>query len=397
MTQKTKRNNTLTATTTTSEEDNFMNTTTIKKTSKKNRLIYAALVAASMMGVIGSTQTLAHAKGNTDPTSSNVITTSEAQKALKEGDMSVFTKSVKVGNQLMAVGDYLTSISDGTAWINTLAADQLDAWDALALVRSSTGLTDNQKDAIHTTIENNYATGATHSNTDYARDVIGLVAIGVDPTTEINGTNLLSEVYTAATNSDADIYTITDGILALTAAQGYVDNTSEINELITNLIQMQTEQGTGFFTDEYGYTIDTTGMALQALAPYFNKGNASVDNAVNIAAEALGSTVQDDGNFKDPLNDTADVNSSSDAMAITGLAACGFDPENYTTDVSPIDALLSYQVAQGQTDAGSFNWTTDLTYSRQMSTQQAVYALDQYDFLKNNKTGSIFDFVTNPV
>lgn len=391
------RNTLMSDTQPTPKEEITMTTTNIKKTSKKNRLIYAALVAASMMGVIGSTQTLAHAKGNTDPTSSNVITTSEAQKALKEGDMSVFTKSVKVGNQVMAVGDYLTSISDGTAWINTLAADQLDAWDALALVRSSTGLTDNQKDAIHTTIENNYATGATHSNTDYARDVIGLVAIGVDPTTEINGTDLLSEVYTAATNSDADIYTITDGILALTAAQGYVDNTSEINELITNLIQMQTEQGTGFFTDEYGYTIDTTGMALQALAPYFNKGNASVDNAVNIAAEALGSTVQDDGDFKDPLNDTADVNSSSDAMAITGLAACGFDPENYTTDVSPIDALLSYQVAQGQTDAGSFNWTTDLTYSRQMSSQQAVYALDQYDFLKNNKTGSIFDFVTNPV
>ncbi len=397
MPQHQSRNTLMSDTQLTPKEEMTMTTTNIKKTSKKNRLIYAALVAASMMGVIGSTQTLAHAKGNTDPTSSSVITTSEAQKALEKGDMSVFAKSVKVGNQVMAVGDYLTSISDGTAWINALAADQLDAWDALALVRSSTGLTDTQKDAIHTTIENNYATGATHSNTDYARDVIGLVAIGVDPTTEINGTDLLSEVYTAATNSDADIYTITDGILALTAAQGYVDNTSEINELIPNLIQMQTEQGTGFFTDEYGYTIDTTGMALQALAPYFNKGNASVDNAVNIAAEALGSTVQDDGNFKDPLNDTAEVNSSSDAMAITGLAACGFDPENYTTDVSPIDALLSYQVAQGQTDAGSFNWTTDLTYSRQMSTQQAVYALDQYDFLKNNKTGSIFDFVTNPV
>ncbi|WP_055679955.1 hypothetical protein [Secundilactobacillus kimchicus] len=75
-------------------------------------------------------------------------------------------------------------------------------------------------------------------------------------------------------------------------------------------------------------------------------------------------------------------------MLITGLAACGADVGVGLTSggVSPIAALVGYQKSTGE-----FKWQMDQDGAIAMSTEQAVYALDQYDYFKNNK-GSIFNF-----
>lgn len=372
--------------------------TNAKTTNNSTRkMMYSFLLFSSIFGftVVGNTQ--AQAK---DATATETTAVAKNVKATNlDSDKAVFTTSVKSINQVVEANDYATAITQGVNWISTqVAAEKLTGWDALAMVRSSTGITDAQKTQIQTNIEANYAdSSATHQATDYARDVIGMVAIGADPTS-VNGQNLVQEAVTMGIAADADVYAVTYGLLAATAANtsgvGGVQ-TADIQIMITKLLEFQS-QTTGYWTDTYGYTLDTTGMALQALATYMGgtyDTNSRITNAVNNAVDVItgddaNSALQDDGNFKDPFNATADVNSSSNAMLITGLAATGTDFTFLSAD--PIEALLTYQVLEGS-DIGSFNWTSAQTYDRQMSTEQAVYALDQYDYNVNDR-GSIFDF-----
>lgn len=372
--------------------------TNAKTTNNSTRkMMYSFLLFSSIFGftVVGNSQ--AQAKDNA-PTETTAVAKNVKATNL-DSDKAVFTTSVKSINQVVEANDYATAITEGVNWISTqVAAEKLSAWDALALVRSSEGIKDEQKAQIQANIEANYADpNATHQKTDFARDVIGLTAIGVNPT-DVNGQNLVQEAVTNGIAADADVYAVTYGLIAATVAQtsgvGGVQE-ADIQIMINKLLSMQSTNNS-YWTDQYGYTLDTTGMAMQALATYIgNTGydtNNKITNAVFAAFNAItgdddkgNAALQDDGNFKDPFNTTADINSSSDAMLISGMSACGLD----VSDAS-VEALLAYQVLDG-TDAGSFDWTSALTYDRQLSTQQAVYALDQYDYAQTDR-GSIFDF-----
>lgn len=372
--------------------------TNAKTTNNSTRkMMYSFLLFSSIFGftVVGNSEE--QAKDNTSTETTAVAKNVKATNL--DSDKAVFTTSVKSINQVVEANDYATAITQGVNWLSTkVAAEKLTGWDALAMVRSSTGITDAQKTQIQTNIEANYADpNATHQATDYARDVIGLTAIGADPTS-VNGQNLVQEAVTMGIATDADVYAATYGLLAATAANtsgvGGVQ-TADIQIMITKLLGMQSADN-GYWTDQYGYTLDTTGQALQALATYMGSttydANKQITNAVQTATDAItgddfngNAALQSDGNFKDPFNDTADVNSSSDAMLIAGLSACGQDVSD-----DSINALLAYQVLEG-TDTGSFDWTSAMTYDRQLSTQQAVYSLDQYDYAQT-KRGSIFNF-----
>lgn len=370
----------------------------MKKTTAQHstlKMTFSFLLFSSIFGftVLGNTQ--AQATETPTAVAQNVKTSAAKEPA-------TFTTSVKSINQVVQADDYATAITQGVNWINTqVAAEKLTGWDALALVRSSTGITDAQKAQIKTNIETNYADSSTqHQPTDYARDVIGLICVGADPT-NVNGQNLVQEAVTNGIAANADIYAVTYGLIAATAAQSsHLGNvqTADLQIMVTNLLGMQ-NSGTGYWTDSYGYSLDTTGMALQALALYIDNvefnTNGRITNAVNAATDAVtrigdGGALQNDGNFKDPFATDAAVNSSSDAMLIAGLVA-----SDQELPGSSLGAFLSFQVIDG-IDAGSFNWTSEMTYDRQLSTQQAVYALNQYSYSADGK-GSIFDFSANPV
>ncbi|MBT9672393.1 hypothetical protein GPK34_10140 [Secundilactobacillus kimchicus] len=363
-------------------------------------MTFSFLLFSSTFGftVVGNTQ----AQATETPTAvvQNVKTSTSKAHA-------TFTTSVKSINQVVQADDYATAITQGVNWINTqVAAEKLTGWDALALVRSSTGITDAQKTQIQTNIETNYADPSTqHQPTDYARDVIGLICVGADPT-NVNGQNLVQEAVTNGIAADADVYAVTYGLIAATAAQssgaGNVQ-TADLQIMVTNLLGMQNSE-TGYWTDSYGYSLDTTGMALQALALYLGSSEFDADghitDAVNSAVNTISligdnGALQDDGNFKDPFVTDAAVNSSSDATLIAGLSACNKNVTDLGMIDNPINALLSYQVTEGEA-MGSFDWTSEITYDRQLSTQQAVYALDQFSYTQAGK-GSIYDFTANPI
>lgn len=225
--------------------------TNAKTTNNSTRkMMYSFLLFSSIFGFTVAGNSQAQAKDNT-ATETTAIAKNVKTTSL-DSDKAVFTTSVKSINQVVEANDYATAITQGVNWISTkVAAEKLTGWDALALVRSSTGITDAQKTQIQTNIEANYADpNATHQATDYARDVIGLTAIGADPTS-VNGQNLVQEAVTMGIATDADVYAATYGLLAATAANtsgvGGVQ-TADIQIMITKLLGMQSADN-GYWTD----------------------------------------------------------------------------------------------------------------------------------------------------
>ena len=119
---------------------------------------------------------------------------------------------------------------------------------------------------------------------------------------------------------------------------------------------------------------DMTGMALQALAAYYE--DETVKDAADKAVRCLSDMQGEDGGYSSWGN----ANSESCSQVIVALTALGIDPNEderfVKNDKSLIDALLSFY-----SDDGGFKHTLDQTAqqtSDAMATEQAYYALTAY-------------------
>jgi prenyltransferase beta subunit len=122
--------------------------------------------------------------------------------------------------------------------------------------------------------------------------------------------------------------------------------------------------------------VDMTGMAMQALAPYYLK-DTNVKAAVDRAIAWLSSVQNDQGGF----TSWGSTSSESIAQIVVALTGVGVDPHNdprfIKNGISLIDALLSFagpdggfkHILTGKVDA--------------MATDQGTYALVSYDRLIN--------------
>jgi hypothetical protein len=119
---------------------------------------------------------------------------------------------------------------------------------------------------------------------------------------------------------------------------------------------------------------DMTGAAMAALC---TAGVANSDEAIVDAKEYLGSIfVPETGAFKYAFGNNTDSN----AWAVDGLKACGFDPqeEPFTSKAfnkTPIDFLISQQVA-----GGGFRYLTSGSSPEEYASQDAVRALGSGGF-----------------
>lgn len=224
--------------------------------------------------------------------------------------------------------------------------------------------------------------------TDNARLILALTATGKD-VTHIAGHNLLTAL------SDLD-YLKSQGIngpvwalLALDSHKYAIpvlhgDGTQATREnILASILDMQLKDGGWTFFGEEPDP-DMTGMALQALAPYY-KTNAAVQTAVDKALARLSAMQLANGGF----SSWGSANSESTAQVITALTALGIDP---TTDArfvkangNPVSALLTFGLADG-----GFKHTLDESGLNAMATEQDVYALVAYDRFLNRKT-SLYD------
>lgn len=251
-------------------------------------------------------------------------------------------------------------------------------WMIIGLARNNT-LSDKFKEGYYENVEN-YITANSSSklssskSTENSRVIIALTAIGKDPS-EVAGCNLFEPL------ADFD-YVINQGIngpiwalIALDTAKWDIPNSDSSSvqttreSLVNYIIEQQLSDG-GWALTGSSIDPDITGMAIQALAPFYGYSSA-VKNAVDQALEKLSSIQADNGGF----TSWGSQNSESCAQVITALTSLGINPETDSRFIkngtSVLDALMSFSTDNG------FSHSINGAYN-QMATEQAFYALVSY-------------------
>lgn len=298
---------------------------------------------------------------------------------------NVYTINVKVNDKvaqkLDSTGDYLLSLGVPTAG---------NEWRVLGLARAGK-ITSELSDGYYSSLESyvkeiDSAKLDSRKSTENSRVILALSAIGKEAT-DVAGYNLLEPL------ADYDFVTwqgLNGPVFALiafdtysyeipTASDGATQTTRE--NLISYILENQLENGGWTF---FGSTADPdmTGMAIQALAPYYSK-NADVKAAVDKALDVLSATQQDNGG----VASWGTVNVESCAQVLTALASLGIDADTDERFIKNgntlVDAIMEFSVENG------FAHVKDSGYN-QMATEQAYYALVSYNRVKNGKT-SLYD------
>ncbi|MCH4164394.1 MAG: DUF5776 domain-containing protein [Lentilactobacillus diolivorans] len=294
---------------------------------------------------------------------------------------------VSVINSANQGTDYQTAITNGIGYINKQDLSKLDAWNALDLARCSQPMTSAQNDQILENLKAELNSQEPDVQAkEYGKLIIGVVSAGGDPM-NFDGKNLVTALEKSSPN---DIYGLGYGVMAL-STNNYGDESNAIIKIwVANLLKQQKDGVWNLFS-----VCDDTGMVLQALA--MHQDLPGVKDAIQNAEKAVAAKYyqKDTGEFVDKNSPWGvSVNSNTDAFLVTGLAACGVDVGkpliNQSGAVSPINGLLKYQ----QSDGGFF-WQLNTADVDSMSTAEAVYALEQYQYEQAGK-GSIYDFQKNP-
>ena len=238
--------------------------------------------------------------------------------------------------------------------------------------------------------------------TEYSRLTLALTALGKDAQ-DVGGYNL----FDALSDFQKVTYQGINGpIFALLAVDSRKDyhftKPAGVKEATTRekLIDyiLQNELATGGWT-LYGKTmsVDLTGMALQALAPY--QKDSRVAAATKRALTALSKAQNASGTF----GNTTTENVEEVAQVITALTALGINPvedQRFVKQYDLITALKSFHIASsgfmhvlpgGDSNGGGAPGAVD-----GIATEQGMYALISYDrFLK--QANSLYDMNDVPV
>ena len=302
----------------------------------------------------------------------------EAAEARLSGETAVITAE----SRYKATGEYIQSL--GTPSVGPIGGE----WGVLGLARSGLtvpGLEDYCQKALEFIRQSiDPATMRLHSakSTDNSRVILALTAIGKDAA-DMDGYNLVAGL------SDLDYVTYQGNngpiwaLIALNSGNYPASGTATRQALVEELLRVQTSDGGWAVTGSKADT-DMTGMALQALAPYY-KTNEQVRAAVDKAIDKLSQMQQADGSFCADYGDGNPVaTSESIAQVITGLTALGIDPATDPRFVksggSALDALLRYYV-----DGGGFRHLLEGERDG-MATEQGYYALTAYFRFRNGET-----------
>lgn len=222
---------------------------------------------------------------------------------------------------------------------------------------------------------------ASHNNrfesvSECAKVVIALNAIGYDPT-NINGVDITQQL-----NETSDPDSVWEYAYALIALDSKQYNFSARDVYLNKLVTAQLDSG-AWGWNETAADIDTTGMVLAALAPYYNS-NSSVKAAVDKSLNYLSASQMPDGAFASGMNE----NANSTAMVVLALSELGIDAGTdlrfIKNGISVVDALCSFAV-QG----GGFGWLDNVEVN-DFATYQAYYALCSY-FRHINGMNRLFD------
>ena len=303
---------------------------------------------------------------------------------------TVYTFTVKyapsvadsVANKIDAVAKHLSSQAIPT--VSSVGGE----WTVIGLARADK-ITDKiangyYNNAVKYVEEKGSAKLHNTKSTDNSRVILALTAIGKD-VTNIASFNLLEPLadmdYVKKQGINGPVF----ALIALDSGDYEIPQTDATNpttreKLINAILDAQVANGGWTF---FGTTADPdmTGMAIQALAPYYSS-NSDVKEAIDKALTAMSNAQNENGGFAS----WGSVNSESCAQVLVALTSLGIDPasdERFIKNGNTlIDAMMNFSAENG------FGHT-DTTYN-QMATEQGFYAFVSFDRLANGKT-SLYD------
>lgn len=226
-------------------------------------------------------------------------------------------------------------------------------------------------------------------SSDNSKVIISLASLGYDAT-DVNGVNLLEPL------ADLNYVTkqgINGPVWALLAFDSHAyeipvakeGETQTTREALVDIILKTQLDGKGWAYSGTSSDVDMTCMALQALTPYYNKGDKAVDEAVDNAILWL-STVQDENG----IFSTGELKTSeSCSQVIVTLSGLGINPNDDPRFIkngnSAVDGLLSFKASDG-----GFIHAGTVKKSNALATQQGYYALVAFDRMLSGSR-SLFD------
>ena len=276
-----------------------------------------------------------------------------------------------------ATGDFMEDL--GTPVPGSVGGE----WMVMGLVRADRELKD--LDAYYEAAEKFVQENADENSrlhkaksTENSRMILALTAMGKD-VTNVCGHNLLeglnSMEYVQKQGINGPIWALIafdSGNYATPA--GDVSRESLLNVILNARLEDDGWALSGELSDA-----DMTGMALQALAPYYET-NEDVAAAGDAAIEALSLMQAADGSF----SGIDGKSSESIAQVIVALSALGIDadtdPRFIKNGISALDALCAFYV-----EGGGFRHIPDGELDG-MATEQAYYALTAYFRMVEGKT-----------
>ena len=357
------------------------------------------------------TTTIADASGNyletlnTEVPGTYTITYSAEDQAGNQAEPVVLTviveeavdKALERSEQLDRTMAYLLSTVPNPSF-GTGAGE----WTILALARSGydipTGYFDLYYDNIVKTVnelmpENERsAEGRLDRNkgSEHSRLIIGLTAIGKD-VTDVGHDPLTGAGYNILEALADYDYMVWQGIngpiyalIALDSNNYEIPQVDEVEvqatrQMYLDYILEHEKDGGGWALFGAAGDVDITGMALQALAPYYNS-NPEVKAAVDRAIAWLSSIQKDHGGFE---GQWSGYSSESVSQVVIGLTGLGIDIENDVRFIKSgntlLDALMTFSVPEG-------GFKHNHKYSVDgIATDQAAHALVAYQRLANGQ------------
>lgn len=234
-----------------------------------------------------------------------------------------------------------------------------------------------------------------HKYTENERVILALTALGEDAE-DFDGYDFVSALTDRQASPNEDQYQavwqgINGAIYALIAldTDNYLSDRPEVRAYFLNYLTEQEKTNGGWSLSggpDSAPDPDITGMALQALAPYYKMSeteysdladagapsHSAIAASVEEAVETLASMQSESGGFTSSMS--SDESSESAAQVLTAFVSLDYDG---TEDGSFIESVLENLLTYRDTATGGFKHVLSENVN-QMATEQAAYALVAY-------------------
>lgn len=273
-----------------------------------------------------------------------------------------------------------SAIDGGTQWLIDqlqLAEYNNDSDDAVFLLERADKLSEENAQAYLQSLQAAVEYGSDFDQvTQWQKIAFAAAACGGDPTDQA-GLDFLSMALNYDVNDEehyVDLYVLNSKLLVSGAFD--VHNTDH-QQVIEALLAAQNEDGA--FEDQWGTTIDSTSLTLQALAASGAADQEPVKGAIERAVAYLSSQQGADGS----MTYNGEPSLASTAQACIALSVLGIDPAVDEAFVKEGNSLLAaligqYQAELEQTEQDYYNMTQGLmglvAYQRLQAGEHGYYS-----------------------